>query len=123
MIELLKNYPTGPSGPATVFIISFIIMSISILIALIKKENEHIFIIISAIALTITFSSIIYMADGQKNIKDIDFNVIRSDNKIIVKSKSDWVKSNSFEIFKEDDNNVYILDHNKIYTINKNDLN
>ena len=73
--------------------------------------------------LIITVILSFYITYKQTNIKNNDFIVTISDNKIIVKSKSNWIKSNSFEIFKEDNTNVYILDHNKIYTINKNEIN
>ena len=64
-----------------------------------------------------------YISYKQTNIKDTDFTAIKSDNNIIVKSKSKWIKSNIFQIFIEDNNNLYILDKNQIYTIRKNEIN
>ena len=50
-----------------------------------------------------------YISYKQTNIKDTDFTAMKSDNNIIVKSKSKWIKSNIFQIFIEDNNNLYIL--------------
>ena len=121
MIKLLKNHPTGPN---TVFIPFLLLILSSIIVGLITYINNDVNMLkIFKTFLIITIILSFYISYKQTNIKDTDFTVTRSDNKITVKNKSDWIKSKSFEIFKEDNTNIYILDHNKIYTIRKNEIN
>lgn len=121
MIKLLKNHPTGPN---TLFIPFLLLILISIIVGLITYITNDINMLkIFKTFLIITVIISFYISYKQTNIKDTDFTTTISDNKIIIKSKSDWIKSDSFEIFKEDNTNVYILDHNKIYTIRKNEIN
>ena len=121
MIKLLKNHPTGPN---TLFIPFLLLILISIIVGLITYTTNDINMLkIFKTFLIITVIISFYISYKQTNIKDTDFTTTISDNKIIIKSKSDWIKSDSFEIFKEDNTNVYILDHNKIYTIRKNEIN
>lgn len=121
MIKLLKNHPTGPN---TLFIPFLLLILISIIVGLITYITNDINMLkIFKTFLIITVIISFYISYKQTNIKDTDFTTTISDNKIIIKSKSDWIKSDSFEIFKEDNTNIYILDHNKIYTIRKNEIN
>lgn len=121
MIKLLKNHPTGPNTLFIPFLLSILLSIIVGLITYITNDVNMLKIFKTFLIITVIIS--FYISYKQTNIKNTNFTVTRSDNKIIVKSKSDWIKSNSFEIFKEDNTNVYILDHNKIYTIRKNEIN
>lgn len=121
MIKLLKNHPTGPN---TIFVPFLLFILLSIITGLITYVNNDVNMLkIFKIFLIITVMISYYISYKQTNIKDTDFTAIKSDNNIIVKSKSKWIKSNIFQIFIEDNNNLYILDKNQIYTIRKNEIN
>lgn len=121
MIKLLRNHPTGPNFIFIPFLVFIIISFITGLITYITNDINMLKLFKTSLIITVILS--FYISYKQTNIKDTDFTVTRCDDKIIVKNKSDWIKSNSFEIFKEDKTNVYILDHNEIYTIRKNEIN
>lgn len=120
MIKLLKNYPTGPNIVFILFSLSSMISIITGLIAYINTDKNM--ITICSIFLTITVIISFYISYKQENITKKDFNAIRKNDIILIENKSNWVKSNSFKLFKEDHENVYILDKNKIYTIKKDEL-
>ena len=121
MIKLLKNHPTGPN---TIFVPFLLFILLSIITGLITYINNDVNMLkIFKIFLIVTVIMSFYISYKQTNIKNTDFITTRKDNKIIVKSKSKWIKSNIFQIFTEDNNNLYILDKNQIYTIRKNEIN
>ena len=121
MIKLLRNHPTGPNFIFIPFLLFIIISFITGLITYITNDINMLKIFKTSLIIIVILS--FYISYKQTNIKHTDFTTTKSDNKIIIKSKSDWMKSESFEIFKEDNTNIYILDHNKIYTIRKNEIN
>ena len=120
MIKLLKNHPTGPNTLFIPFLLLILLSIITGLIAYINTDKNM--ITICSIFLTITVIISFYISYKQENITKKDFNAIKKNDIILIESKSNWVKSNSFKIFKENHENIYILDKNKIYTIKKDEL-
>lgn len=121
MIKLLRNHPTGPNIIFIPFLLFIIISFITGLIGYINTDINMLKICGTFLVIVVIIS--FYISYKQTNIKKTHFIVIRENDNIIIESDSNWVKSNIFQIFKEDENNIYVLDNNKIYTVRKNEIN